>query len=431
MISFFSVNKYLGEKHSPIIVWGAGYAGRQLLSMYEMEYMNYNVVAIADNDLKKHGLEVLPQRARNINPDNLYCQRKIPVVSAEYAAEYCRMHRECIIVVAVFEKYKCAIFNQISEMNLQNTVVYMDEFKHFVVREYIDCCIKKYSPLLAFQYYSGYYMSVNHVLINKYRPLIGAIDLDIPFVTIVSPPKTGGNTVSDALAREGIPHIHYHNGSDLKENPEKLGGWVSIIRDKCKKYIIGVREPVSQNISLMFNQTPNFFSLRTNSNNLDAQWLFDNYVEAVVMGYAKGDSIYEHELMSTGTNFIEELYIQSYFQKTIKTTLGIDVYQSEFDKERGYSVVRQDGKDIFLYQIEKLKTLKQELAEFLEVPSLDYGVSNDGSKKYYHHAYTNFLNEFVMSEKYYEYSYSCKFMKHFYSDKDIDKYKTKWIEHVI
>lgn len=431
MLSLFSIDTYLGENHIPIIVWGAGYVCRNLLSVYEIQYMDYNIVAIADNDPSKQETEILPERAVGMDADNAYSQRRIPVISAEKVKKYCSECPECIIVVAVIECYKQEIYDQIEDMRLLNTVVYCSELKHFAVREYIDRCIKKHNVDLAEQYYACYYTSVNHVFVKKFRTLVRAIDGNGPFVTIVSPPKTGGNTVSDALTNIGIVHLYYHNGFDLNENPEKPDRWVPIIRQKCKKYIIGVREPIAQNISLMYNQITNVFSLGEDACNLDAQWLFRHYVVDPVMGKVRGDSFYERELMRTGTNFIQELYIQHYFQKTIRSTLGIDVYQIKFDKDRGYAVAELDGKQIFLYQVEKLDLLKRELADFLERRSIDFGRSNDGMQKFYHNAYNQFVKGFVMPKDYFEYSYSCDFVNHFYSDADIGQFRKKWESHVI
>lgn len=431
MLGLFSIDTYLGERQTPIILWGSGYVGRQLLSVYEIQYMNYNIVAVADNDSSKQGIEIIPKRAEGIVADNAFCQRKIEVISACEVEKYCREYPEYIIVIAVMECYKQEIFNQIAEMHLSNTVVYCDEFKHFAVREYIELCIKKHNAKLAEQYYACYYNFVNHSFIKKFRPLVSAIDSNIPFVTIVSPPKTGGNTISDALTKMGIAHLHYHNGFDLNENPENPDKWVPIIRQKCTKYIIGIREPIAQNISLMYNQITNLFSMKEDAHNLDAQWLFDHYVVEPIMGTVGGDSFYERELMRTGTNFIQELYIQHYFQKTIYSTLGIDIYQIEFDKQRGCTIAECEGKQIFLYQIEKLNFLKQDLADFLKKPSIDFEQSNNGLEKYYHNAYKRFVQEFTMPKDYFEYSYGCDFTKHFYSDTDIEKFKAKWRSHVI
>ncbi len=432
MLSFFSIDKYPGCNHTPIIIWGAGKSGMHLISMYEIEYMDYNIVAIADNDVVKHGLEIAPLTAKNIDRDNAYCHRKIPVISAEQVTKYCKEHTDCIIVIASYlESYKEQIHCQISDMNLENPTIDGDEFRYLVIREYIDCHIKKYDSELAYQYYTFYYDFVNHVYIDKFRPIVGAIDKNLPFVTIVSPPKTGGNTVDDALTKAEIPHLYYHNGYNLNENPTQPKKWVPLINKECQKFVIGVREPISQNISLMFNQMPNLFSLRSDINNLDAQQLFNYYVIAPVMGNVTGDSIYEREMLRNGTNFIRELYIQHYFDGSIKTTLDIDVYQIDFDKDEGYTVAEQNGKQIFIYQIEKMDSIKQKLADFLGIEAVCFGHSNDGSKKFYSSSYKKFVREFKMSKEYFDYSYSCDFVTHFYSDKAIAGFLNKWKEHVM
>lgn len=432
MLSFFSIDKYPGVCHTPIVIWGAGKVGMQIITMYEVEYMDYNITAIVDNNMKMHGVEITPSAFKNIDKDAVYCHRKIPVISVEKMREYCREHADCIIVVAsIVEQSKNEIHSQISELHLENPVIDEEEFRHLVVREYIDCHIKKYDLKLAYQYYTFYYDFVNHVYVDKFRPIIGALDKNIPFVTIVSPPKTGGNTVDDALTEAGVPHLYYHNGYNLNENPEQPDRWVPIIKQRGKKFVIGVREPISQNISLMFNQMPNFFSFRKGINNLDAQQLFASYVEDPILGKATGDSIYEYELMKTGTNFIRELYVQHYFEGSIKTTLGIDVYQIDFDQEAGYTIAEQEGKHIFIYQIEKMDFVKQQLADFLDVEPVHFGHSNDGAKKYYNNPYKKFVKEFKMSREYFDYSYSCDCVRHFYSNKSIEEYMTKWRGHII
>ena len=428
-IGLFAVNHYPGESKCPILIFGAGWIGQQLINEYELQYMEYNVMFFVDNDLKKQHSKIKPQVQVNIPHNNIYYNKEIPIISVYEMEDFCKRNPDSIIILAVSEIHQLEIERQLC--GIKNTILNFNTFKVLFIREYVDLHIKKYNAELAYQYFKNYYSYVNKNIIKQYQPLVVYLDKGADFVSVASPPKTGNNTMIRILHNKNILATDFHNGYDFLENSYE-SYWLKLVKEGCKKYIIGIREPISQNISLMFNGIVNMFLFDTDleTNNLDAQFLFDRMIEPLAMGLSCGMNMLERQYEIDHRSEVREHFIQNFFYGSIKNVLGIDVFKIEFNKEKGYGVGVQNGKQVFIYQIEKLENLRVELEEFLQVNEIEIEKVNDGSKKYYAKQYQNFLGKFKMSKEYYHSCYESEYIKKFYSNEDINKFKEKWKNHI-
>lgn len=123
--------------------------------------------------------------------------------------------------------------------------------------------------------------------------------------------------------------------------------------------------------------------------------------------------------------------IQTRLDVGFKDFFGFNLYDYPFDKERGYSVIKENNVEIFIYQCERLGEIYQNLFEFLGVfegGSLRLG--NVADKKWYFSYYKQAISDIEFSREYFESCYGSEELHHFYSEEDIKGFRNKWINNV-
>ena len=194
------------------------------------------------------------------------------------------------------------------------------------------------------------------------------------------------------------------------------------------KLLQAVREPISQNISLLFQIGD------------EDEWLVDqpefwkNDYSKLLYKIGRMDSgegeecIYERQIRSDH----KTMFIQNFFEEQFKKRLGIDLLAEPFDTKRGFSIVEQNGFEIFIFQLEKFDSIQKELLSFV---GLDQGIkfyrANDASVKYYAQLYQEVKETIPLTRQYFEDSFNNPYIKHFYSEEDIRKFRMKWEKHVV
>lgn len=163
------------------------------------------------------------------------------------------------------------------------------------------------------------------------------------------------------------------------------------------KILIGVREPVSRNISGYF-QT---LTSREKSTSLE---------QHIHRFYA----------------FCPHLAATYWFDNELLEKFNIDVYQYPFNKELGFSKIKQGNIEIFIYKFEKLGNLEIELKKFLNLEDLKLTRTNDAEEKWLNNIYREFKKNLRPSKEYLDLLYSTKYSKHFYTDSEISDLIKKW-----
>lgn len=160
----------------------------------------------------------------------------------------------------------------------------------------------------------------------------------------------------------------------------------TIAAGETPKFIIGVREPVSRNISGFFQALGEKSDLR---NVADIETEFYTYCPHAVP--------------------------ISWFNIELKRHFEIDVYNYEFNKDHGYSVISANGMSIFLYRFEDLNKMALPISEFIEQPDFCLKRKNDGSDKKTGTLYRHLKQEFEPAPEYVSWLHSSKYFKHFYA----------------
>jgi len=176
------------------------------------------------------------------------------------------------------------------------------------------------------------------------------------------------------------------------------------------KVVTRVRDPIARNISSFFQ--------------ILEEYVGHNY-QAKIESMKVEDII--EELM--------ELFLYKYkgekplnwFDIELKAVFDIDIYSREFSKSKGYEIYEAEFADALLIKLENLNECAGDaFKNFLGVSNFALINSNISSSKSYSDIYRQFLNSILLPESYINKMYTSKYMRHFYSQEEIEALKAKW-----
>lgn len=244
-------------------------------------------------------------------------------------------------------------------------------------------------------------------------------------VALCMPPKTGNYTVSE---------IFFQNAHDSMLCVETwhssfyLSNLFKVVNASHNKIITAVREPISQNISMLFQIGDDDQCL------VDQPEFWENdysklFCKVGRIDSGKGeDCIYERVIRSDH----KTMFIQNFFEEQFKKRLGVNLLAEPFDTKRGFSIVEQNGLEIFIFQLEKFDSIQKELLSFAGLDSeIEFYRANDAADKYYAPLYQEVKETIPITRQYFENSFNDSYIKHFYSEEDIKKFRKKWEKHVV
>lgn len=144
------------------------------------------------------------------------------------------------------------------------------------------------------------------------------------------------------------------------------------------------------------------------------------------------DYLHREDIKGLNEFFLNELqnnsYIHSWFDEEFNNFLGIDIYQYEFDYERGYSIIETNKFDVLLMRIEDMSKVFQEaIQEFLNIEtSIKIVKANERDNQEFSNVYQKLKNKIVIPRDICEKVYSSKYVNYFYSTSDQKNLIDKW-----
>lgn len=241
------------------------------------------------------------------------------------------------------------------------------------------------------------------------------------------PPKTGDNTLRNTFLKHNINFYNFSHYTHLFD--------LNSLTSCCEniKLITAVRDPISQNLSAFFEMISNLYR-STNYDNFfidsenyilfmqDTQLTFDRYL----YGNKYLKTSFEIDYPQT---MIEIQLIQNFipnFQKNI-----IDILSYPFDKEKGYTIIKEENLEIFVYQLEKMNDIVEEMSEWIGEEQFDEWVKgNEASNKWVADSYKQAQKELIFTQEYFDKCYNEPYVKYFYSERDVEKFKARWSDNV-
>ena len=238
--------------------------------------------------------------------------------------------------------------------------------------------------------------------------------------------KVGSSSIRDSLKSCGFApvfHVHRMNPdniekvrqeySDNNQAPpdESLGERLYadfINKQKRARFITIVREPVSRNISAFFENLRRFTGVEYGDADFTIEELVDIFIER-----------YRHSVPLT------------WFDIEIKQTLGIDVYEYLFPKEKGYLAIRKGSFELLILKLEVDDSIKENaIAEFLDLEAFKLIRSNVAQDKNYSRTYRDFVRTIKLPESYVEIMCGSEYTRHFYSGIEIESVLSKWQDKI-
>ncbi len=172
------------------------------------------------------------------------------------------------------------------------------------------------------------------------------------------------------------------------------------------KVISVVRDPIARNISFFFNFLE-FYTGHTTQElvQLDAAELTHPFLKQV-----------QHAVPLL------------WFDMEVKQVLGIDVYAYPFPHQQGYQIIRKGKVDLLIMKLETDDQIKEQaIAEFLQKKDFQLFKANVTDNKVTGHIYRDFLKQARIPSWYVEALYRSKYMRHFYTEQEIDRFRARWL----
>lgn len=180
----------------------------------------------------------------------------------------------------------------------------------------------------------------------------------------------------------------------------------SIQKRKKIKIISLMRDPYSRNISMFFQDMPYWMIKHEEFS------YYDTREEGLKFLYETFEKSYDH------------FYFDRWFDEEIKKLSGINIFNYPFDKNRGYRIIKDKNFEILLLQLEKMDDLVDEISDFINY-KIKIKSTNISTNKWYAPVYNSFKKNYDPAPDYLDSLYTTRTAKHFYSETDLLRFKTK------
>ena len=91
--------------------------------------------------------------------------------------------------------------------------------------------------------------------------------------------------------------------------------------------------------------------------------------------------------------------------------------------------MKTDNIEILVIRTEDINSkIKDAMREFMNLQEFNVMETNIGNKKSYAQKYKDFKASILLPQSYLEEMYNSKYTQHFYSEEEIENFKTKWLK---
>lgn len=247
---------------------------------------------------------------------------------------------------------------------------------------------------------------------------------------IIQPGKTATTSLNARLRENKVAfffthHLEYPNhilGEEFRDVWEK-----EIHKKKNLKVIAAVREPLSRDFSAFwqaFTENVQHIARMPILGN-DFKKMYDIFINFILKGSAYTKEKLGDSMPYTWNDEFE------WFDEQIKKHLGIDVFQYPFDRERGYTIIKKENIELFLFKVEKMEDILDELSTFAGADRLSGVNANVAEQKWYGLAYAEFKKEVSLPEEYVKHYYQKNYkMDYFYTQEEKNGFLEKWRRNI-
>jgi hypothetical protein len=175
-------------------------------------------------------------------------------------------------------------------------------------------------------------------------------------------------------------------------------------KKKPLKIITLVREPISRNLSAFAHD-------------------FQGYFNDKMQKYSEREL--EHKFFY---DYDRHNLPLEWFDCEFAVNIGINVFLYDFNKDKGYIIIRENNIEILIMQLEISDEKKQKIIKrflgFKDFEMRRYNVA--ATKSHYKGNYDNFVKSIKIPEAYIDKMYKSKYFHHFYSLSQKESFLKKW-----
>jgi hypothetical protein len=214
--------------------------------------------------------------------------------------------------------------------------------------------------------------------------------------------KVGSSTVARYLRESGAVEWHIHRFYDTPiaviRSKQRVFKAMDLIllwlvrRFASKVYLIaGVRDPRDRDVAMFFQTAQALYGVDPEKTDLDS--LYNTFLDQFPLGA-----------------------VDNWFDDELNRALGIDVFATTFDKDLGFIQLHRGRINVFVYRLDKLDSLENELAIFFGDENYRLIDTNVNGAKSYAKTYLAFKKRYF-GELAKKYEHFTKIRKHFYAEK--------------
>lgn len=240
--------------------------------------------------------------------------------------------------------------------------------------------------------------------------------------------KVGSSTLYNSFIKakhifSPVFHIHSLNPKRLEEQKEYYRNSVrksvpfhllqsTVITEELSNYqgrlkvFTLIREPIGRELSSVYQDSFNFTKTKEISKSLIIKIVNEKFASLI-------EILPEHE----------------WFERELKTVLGINIYEFDFNVEQGYLIFKNKKLDFVLVRLENLNESYSEWMNqlFIEGDKIKLITVNESKDKFYDDNYQLIKKDVVITNKDFNKIINSDFIQKFYPD-FIHEIKNKWVQ---
>lgn len=378
-----------------IILYGAGDYGKRACKL--LEQLNIPVFGICDSNEEKWGQTI--NGCRILSIQELLCAAK---------------SEDIIIIVAIANPCLVEdVLHTLDGCGLQDTACYT----YFALKYTVEFHIN--DERIPESYRENFRIARKLYNENVYGDRMNLIRAFIwkralyDMVLVLTPRKVGTTSVARSLIQSSVYTIQTDRLMPGDWTNEKVADKEETIRlfrnGKGIKVISLIRDPIARALS-------------------------DYFYGLDIEGYARAYLPVRPDIFQGVTDFMEEEIqtgshgaVFEWFDREIRGSFGIDIWAHDFDKEKGYTIIRKDNIELLLIKMEKLNDCQSVIGQFAGAENFSLAKENAGSERLYHFAYNEFKKAFRVPQHILDFYYKeNKAMDYFYTEEEKKKFMKKW-----
>lgn len=341
----------------------------------------------------------------------------IPLIAPNEVSKI-ETNNEIIIQLAVDSNNEISMKSLIKEIGFNNIISYEEAFQ--ILLYYTKCRKFREQPqLMEFKNKLGVptHYQKQCRLLDSYIGIKDQFDIYICMIG-----KTGDTTLLNTLSKYNVntTFVHYPSTLNLNYFP----------KNEKIKIITAIREPIGRTFSGVFN------SISKLGTSLLRDDFYDNELNDIQsffdLSLSDSEEIQKYTCERVDLNYKKEFInltrVEIFFQ-SFKENI-VDLLQYPFDKHIGYSIIKENNVEVFVYQLEKLNDIIPQLSKWIGIEFDTLENSNITANKWCADSYIKAQKEIKFSKEFFDKSYNDPYIKHFYHQSDIDMFKKKWRNNI-